>query len=376
MDESPLHTHLLKRSTGRVIGSSDEEDGVFRPPEAQDSQAEMDQQNTPSDCSSHSCVNGGSSHQARSEVDPQEKEQDHCKKSPSDEEPEVDQVSEGTLIKFTYHTHSPWDSEEQESDTSTPDFKHGKHELLHEAGSQSAKVGNKRKVAKPRKRRRKVQLGASSKAETIEQQAVREILNEGIRFTTPKWIRARRARGPSLLILVDSQLGNWPGNDKICQIQMRKNWPLSRWSQAIKTGDIGIHSNNIFLYLESTRNWLDVPPIKNALHSLCKVIRSHANANDPRIYISNHLPRISGSPLRVPIHNLNFTQQQAIRSVGRALGRVFEVSVHEHFVSSRKGRVIKPVHKYFIEDGALSQMGCMVFRECVLRETGLKSYWF
>ena len=66
---------------------------------------------------------------------------------------------------------------------------------------------------------------------------------------------------------------------------------------------------------------------------------------------------------------------QAVRSVNCALGKVHFLSAYEHFVSKR-GKLIKPTHKYFREDGQFTVLGCLVFHECLLREAGLKSYWF
>ena len=116
------------------------------------------------------------------------------------------------------------------------------------------------------------------------------------------------------------------------------------------------------------------PPVKNALHGLCKALRNYSNAADPRIFIANHLPRVSASPLRKQITQTNFILQQAVRSVGRSLGRVFKLSLYEHF-TSRHGSLLKPVSKYFASE-QLSYLGCLVMRECVLCEVGFKRYWF
>ena len=71
----------------------------------------------------------------------------------------------------------------------------------------------------------------------------------------------------------------------------------------------------------------------------------------------------------------NFILLQAVRSINRALKKVHFMSLYEHFVSKR-GKIIKPMHKYFQEDGQLTQLGCMTVRECILWEAGLKTYWF
>ena len=129
------------------------------------------------------------------------------------------------------------------------------------------------------------------------------------------------------------------------------------------------------LYLEKSQEYEEVTPIKNALHTICKTIRQHNNT--ARIFVANLLPRVSSSPIHRPLAEANFTLLQATRSVNRAIGKVHYLSIYEHFVSSKTGRIIKPTHHYFREDNIqLSGYGCIVFRECLLRETGLKSYWF
>ena len=127
-----------------------------------------------------------------------------------------------------------------------------------------------------------------------------------------------------------------------------------------------------YYILRVTQAWGDVPPVKNCLQSLCKTIRSHGP--EPRVFISNHLPRAASSPLRAMV-NANFTLQMAVHSVGQAVGWVFELSMHDHFVS-KTGKLLKPVHKYWVDGNQLTCFGCMIFRECMMREAGLKSYWF
>ena len=163
----------------------------------------------------------------------------------------------------------------------------------------------------------------------------------------------------------------------MCKVEIRQDWPVNRWLRAIRRGEIRIQAHMVILYLEGTRAWQDVIPLKNTLQALCKAIRTHAGdprTGDPRIFISNHIPFVSGSPVHTPLVVSNFTLQQATRGVCQAMGRVFKLSMYEHFVS-QSGRSLKPSQKYFQVD-ALSHLGCLVFRECLLREAGLKRYWF
>ena len=57
----------------------------------------------------------------------------------------------------------------------------------------------------------------------------------------------------------------------------------------------------------------------------------------------------------------NFTVQQAVCTVCRAMSRVYELSVYEHF-TSRKGQILALACEYFNME-SLSPLGCLIFRE-------------
>ena len=250
-----------------------------------------------------------------------------------------------TLIRFTDHEASPWDSDaEMDSDTSTPAFKRGRH-----------------------------QESSNQQDTRLTTQAVKLILEEGMGFKAPDWMR-RRAPKRSVLILVDTQLKYWPAADKICEVIYHKNWPPKHWNQVLRLGAIQLGFHSVVLYLEANGSWQDVPPIKNSLTVLCKTIRSLGD--NPRIFVSNHLPRSGVNPVGYPVAHSNFILQQAIRSTSRALkGGVFKLSLYEHFISKR-GKVLRPQDQIFMEEGTLTWFGCLIFWECLMRETGLKGYWF
>ena len=78
----------------------------------------------------------------------------------------------------------------------------------------------------------------------------------------------------------------------------------------------------------------------------------------------------------MPLNEVNLMLLQVVRSVSRAVGgKVHFLSICEHFIS-KKGKIIKPTYKYFQEQGDLTPLGCLVFRECVMCEVGIKPYWF
>ena len=326
MEHSPVNTHLLKRHVRRIISSDEEEIDLHpRPTET------TEREDTPCDSSGKSSCVSGHSLVEDSPV---------FQESPQEE----------TVIDLISQDPSPWDSDVdgQESDTSTPAYKRGRY-------------------TPPRSEQEQKQ--------EEDLAAVRLIQEEGINFHSPNWIN-RRAVAQSVVLLADSRVKNWPKNDKVVKVEYHPEWPIKRWAQAVKLGHIQLQHTTVIIYLEGTQFWEDVPPIKNTLHTLCKAVR-HLGVN-PRIFIANHIPLPRGSPLKAPekVKASNFIQQQAIRSVARAMGRIFEISVFEHFVSSKKNKLLSPVGTYFMDDGMLTKHGCLVLRECLLREAGLKPYWF
>ena len=332
MDSSPIHVHLLKRGSRQILLSSEDEQGS-RAPEVQDSTAEpvFSEQDSGSKSPDTSMAPKSDTHCASSPQGSVHYGSNLGKPASLEENAE-----QGTIIEFTYRSHSPWESD-MESETSTPDFKRGKH-----------------------------------RQEELEQAAVKEILEKGVHWPVPSWIRRRQVRGPSVLILADAQFKHWPAQlDKVCQIEFHPNWPIKWWTQAIRLGQLKITCHTVVIYLEGLCHWADIPPIKNALTSLCKAVRNHGV--EPRIFVSNILPQVGTSPLK-SVNQFNFTLQLAVRSTCRVVGSVHELSLYEHFMSA-KNRRLRPTHKYF-EVGGLSRLGCLIARECILRKAGVKSYWF
>ena len=243
-------------------------------------------------------------------------------------------VAKNEVIICMSYTESEekWDSDVESlaSDTSTPDFKRGKHEL------------------------------------ELTKLAIREI--ESLGEAAPR----AKHRPHSLHILADARLGNWPGKDNICLVDYRSGWGFQQWVAALRAEIIRVKTNTTLLYLEKAQDYADVPPIKNGLYSICKVLRQHNPTM--RIFIANMLPQVAGSPVKKV--ESNFVLLQAVCSVNRAMEKIHFLSIHEHFIL-KSGSVIRPVSEFFMPDNVqLTEYGCMVFRECVLREARLKKYWF
>ena len=108
---------------------------------------------------------------------------------------------QGTVIKLVHQgVDSPWELDvERDSDTSTPDYKRGRHP-----------VSGTRQKAK------------MTVEEATWMQAVRRIQKEGLEFQCPDWIR-RREVTPSVLILADRQLRYWPQNDKVFRVEYHRD---------------------------------------------------------------------------------------------------------------------------------------------------------
>ena len=273
-DSSPVKVHLLKKHCRPVIYSSDED--VTREAEV------ASKENTPSGSSQLDSFSTGSSLQTGEQA--------------------------SIIIDMTHleGCDSPWNSDEDEqgSETSTPAYKRGRYDNTPD------KKGDVKTLENPNQRQ--------DEEDRVTVEAIRVIQREGVHFTVPGWIQKRKV-SPSILILADAQLKYWPPHDSVCEVIFHQNWPLRRWSQAVRLGTIGVKCVTVVLYLEGTTRWSDIPPIKNVLQALCKTIRNHGS--NPRIFVANHLPRVRSDPLRKDkITQSNYTLGHATRSVCRAMG--------------------------------------------------------
>ena len=156
-------------------------------------------------------------------------------------------------------------------------------------------------------------------------------------------------------------------------IDHHQGWNFRQWISALRVETVRIRCNTVILYLEKVEQF-DVPPLKNGLQTMCKIIRQHQRG--ARIFISNLFPKVPGNTPGKLLPEINFVILQAVRSGNQALGKTHYLSTYEHFVSRKRNKVIQPTHQYFRENGHLTTFSCMVLRECFLREAGLKTYWF
>ena len=148
---------------------------------------------------------------------------------------------------------------------------------------------------------------------------------------------------------------------------------MNKWLATLRAEMIRVTTHITVIYFEWTELFSDVPPLKNRLQPICAVLKQHNRGM--KVFVANLLPRIPNSPMRNHLES-DFILVQAVRSINRALKKVHLLSLYEHFTSSKGGRVIQPTQKYFQESGQLTRLGCLTFWECMLREVGVKPYWF
>ena len=248
------------------------------------------------------------------------------------------------LITFSAVYDSPWDSDDAHSDTSTPGYKRGHHEL--------EDVEN---ISPPSRAGGATPQGANG-------------LKEKLLPYVPQWMKCK----PTTIILSDNYLQEWPvQTDSCCVIQYKPGYDMWKWNSVIRSQHLNIQYYNVVLCLSKLKEVDGIIPIKNNILALVRSIRS-VNMGC-RVFICNLPPNPHGSPvLGKRISTVNQRIHSAVYSVGRtpSISKVHYLSIYEHLVSS-EGKIITPVVKYLF-----TRLGCALFREFVLREIGAKTYWF
>ena len=93
---------------------------------------------------------------------------------------------------------------------------------------------------------------------------------------------------------VHTRVANWLGHDAVCIVDYHPGWKLRKWMSALRSEIVCMSCFTVVLYLEKVQEFEDVPPHKNGLQVICKIIRQHKKGT--RIFISNLLPTPSKSP--------------------------------------------------------------------------------
>ena len=255
------------------------------------------------------------------------------------------------VIVCSQDNSSPWDTEQDsgsESSTSTPDYKRGRHP---EQAEQYRPL----------------------RSQALTAIARDEILHEGIKLKkAPRWMRKRRV--PTTIILSDGYFQRWPQKDTKCVVVMEPSYDLWKWSAVIKSRELRLHTYfNIILCLQKLYK-LEGPPLTNSLQALARAIKS-ANP-ECRLFIANLPPSPQSSPvLGKRISSFNEELLQAVINISRRMNKIHHLSIYEHLIDST-GKLLSPVKYYFRSDDQLTKVGCALVRDFIMREAGMKTYWF
>ena len=156
-----------------------------------------------------------------------------------------EEQGQGVVIQFDSSDEAlAWctDEDGDTSLTSTPDFKRGKH---HTAGKEC------------------------NSALTL--QAVGELKQEAEVFA----LGGGNIRPLSMQLLADTCVKHWPMVDHVVGVEYKPGWSIKQWTAALRVELIRITCGTIVVYLDKTRSFQQVLPLKNNLLALCKVIRQH-----------------------------------------------------------------------------------------------------
>ena len=209
--------------------------------------------------------------------------------------------------------------------------------------------------------------GLDASSELIRQMAVDEILEHGMTYTLPSWMR--QTRPPALQLFSEEMLKRWPKVDKKCRVRCEEGWPISKWTQEVNMGHVSIIGHSTVLCLPRLKQMESMEPIKNKLGQLCRALRSI----DPqgKIYICSNIPGPFGAPVlgaRTLAHNQLL--EMAVKGINANLFKVFYVDIARYF--SRDGQT--GIAEFFHNNTELNYLGCLRFRALLFREVGLTAY--
>ena len=357
---SSVQTRVLKRCRRRILYSSDEDSHSSRQDECPDIHCEPAPKKRSSSppCGEQSVLPSKNKHRENTAGKSGSSSPSHGRKpssstgqcSTSSHKPVVIEseiagtsyAEEEVVITLSHDDESPWQTEDDtDSDTSTPSYKRGRR----------------------------------GKQPNYDQLAVEEIQLHGVKLPrAPRWMRNRKNKPPTTLILADSFFQNWPESDARCVVMCQTDYDIWRWNAMIRSRELNVQFYNIVLCIRKLQELRELP-LQNTLQALCRSIRA-ANP-ECRIFVSNMPPNPNSTPVlgrRISVFNLEL--QQAVEGIRQRLMKVHFLAIYEHFTDSSSGRTISPVKSYFRSEQEFTKLGCAMFREFLLREAGLKSYWF
>ena len=204
--------------------------------------------------------------------------------------------------------------------------------------------------------------------EMLEAQARHELITEGLTFELPRWLR--KDRPPTVQIISDSFLKNWP-QDNRCHLLTEDTSNIQQITHAVRSQSMRIQLPVTIVLVRAVRQIECLEPLKNAIQSLCRAIRVFSPAG--RIFIASTTP----SPNAVPVLGLRAHQHnkmlfQAVIGVNKKLTRVFYMALADHIWDGKE--YIQPIRQYFDTEGDLTYHGCVLIRSCMFREAGLAPY--
>ena len=216
----------------------------------------------------------------------------------------------------------------------------------------------------------------SSEEELVvsEQPNIRIILDDIKREYFITWRQARRDRQPSIHLLNDGRLKEWPESDGKVKLTLQPTWVLKDWIKGLQTGDATLEAFNIVVCLDSFRLVPDEIPLKNQIAALCRAIRKVRR--DTRIFVCENLPRpYDNSPLGLGARAHNILLKQAAKKIiATKLKRVFPLEMWQHIPQVNEESQAF-MFEWFHQDNTLNKQGCAAFRQAMFKELGLVPYY-
>ena len=346
-----VQRRALKHCKRRIIYSSEEEDSGLRQeecPEAQACSSSTHSEQVPAESSPLQLTAGWPGSLDKTAAQSQEG-------SPAS----PDEV----IILCTNGNSSPWQSDQStDSDTDTTCSTESDTDTATDSDSDTETESESSTPAYKR--------GIHPSTDQIARQ---EILEKGMKMRrVPRWMRVRR--GPTTLILTDAYLKNWSDKDCKCKAVYRPEFDTWKWIAVIRSRELDLRPFlNVVMCFSKIKS-LDGLQLRNTVQSIARAVRM-AN-HDCRIFFANLPPTPQSPPvLGRRISAFNADLLEAVHSVGKKMLKVHLITVHEHLMD-KTGKILSPVRLYFKDQQEFTKLGCALFREIIMREAGMKPYWF
>ena len=210
--------------------------------------------------------------------------------------------------------------------------------------------------------KRKKEAEERKKKET--EKIVKIILAEGMNWPKTTW--CYQEQHTTVQIIGDEFLMNWFLKDKRCRIIIHRFAHVNQWAMAIRNQQIRVQLPITVIALKCLKQYECLEPLKNAVAGLCRAIRSMGDGSTGRIFVAANIP----DPWVAPVLGQRTTEHnklllRAVTGINIKLKRVFFCDMASHFLTSRRGKHIKPTSDYFETKGELTKTGCFVYHSCM-----------